>query len=198
MTYQTNAPIEHTSLSATFRRASELATNVEEGHLDLDPPYQRGDVWVESQRIGLVRSWLTGIPTGVVILSDRTNRNWGATCGEPGVDEPIWACVDGRQRITTAISWFSGGFAVPASWIDPQYVDVTESTSDGLYVRYTGLTTTGQRMLSSRASIQVAEYRWAGSLADEASMYLLVNGAGTPQEDADSARARRAAKGSAI
>ena len=195
MTRQTTTPLVHTTLSATYRRAIDLVRLVERHELDLQPAYQRGNVWTHDQRMALIRSWLLGIPTGVAILSDRENRNWAKTNGTTplALGDPSWACIDGQQRITTASLWFKGEFGVPASWFEPKYIADAVSTDDGLYVGYTGLTVTGQRMVDSRALIQVAEAKTCASVADEAAIYLLVNGGGTPQTAADMANAARTA-----
>lgn len=195
MTRQTVAPLVHTTLSATNRRAIDLVRLVERNELDLRPAYQRGHVWTGDQQMALVRSWLLGIPTGVVILSDRENHNWAkANRATPlALGEASWACIDGQQRITTAQLWFGGHFGVPATWFDPQYIEDAVMTDDGPYVGHTGLTVTGQRMVDSRALIQVAEAKTCASVAEEAAIYLLVNGGGTPQSDADMANAQHIA-----
>lgn len=192
MTRQTAQPLEHNSLSATYRSARELVnTYYRELGMDLEPPYQRGDVWTDDQRIALIRSWLTGVPTGVVILSDRSTYAWKQAHG--GVSpldsgEPMYAVIDGKQRITTAIKWYSGELAVPASWLAPEWVETTEDTEDGPYVRYTGLTVIGQRKVARIADLQVAEAQ-PTTLEEEAAIYLLVNGGGTPQTADDMANA---------
>jgi len=197
VTRQTAAPLAHATLSATYRRAIDLVRLVERNELDLKPPYQRGQVWNADQQMALIRSWLLGIPTGVVILSDRENRNWAKHNGTTPINlgDPSWACIDGQQRITTAQLWFGGHFGVPATWFDPSYIDAAVMTDDGPYVGHTGLTVTGQRMVDSRALIQVSEAKTCASVADEAAIYLLVNGGGTPQTEADMANAQHIATG---
>ncbi|MCM2430947.1 DUF262 domain-containing protein [Streptomyces sp. RKAG337] len=194
MTRQTLAPIQHTSLAPSARPASTLVRSVDDGQLDLDPPYQRGAVWTVDQHIALVRSWLTGLPAGVVILSDRGNPAWAAATEDVyETGAAIWAAVDGKQRILTAKGWFDSQFAVPSSWFDPALVAETEATSDGPYVRHCGLTEAGQLKFDRRAQFQVAEFRTAASIADEAAAFVLVNGGGTPQSRDDMNRARSAA-----
>lgn len=194
MTRQSAEPLVHMALSATYRRAQELARMCAED-IDLNPPYQRGDVWTLDQRIALVHSWLTGVPIGTVILNDRTTRGWEKANGSDPMKtgEPIQAVIDGRQRITTARMWFDSEFAIPASWIDPEYVETIEETTDGAYVRHKVLTRTGRNMVTSRALLQVAEAKVA-TVEEEAAIYLLVNGAGIPQTEADMANAAAAAR----
>lgn len=188
MTRQTAAPLEHTHLASTLRQARELARNIVRGDVDIDPPYQRGQVWSEDQRVALVRSWLLGLPTGVVILSDRAHSQW--TGPDPDVDGFVWAVVDGKQRLSAAVAWFNDDFAVPASWIGSELIDQTEGTSDGPYVRFSGLTVPGQRWFTNRALFAVAEFRSAVTTRDEAEIYLLVNGGGTAQTHDDMQRAQ--------
>lgn len=199
MTRQTTTPLEHIILNPSFRPAREISRLVESGDLLLSPPYQRGLVWEYSQKVDLVESWLRGIPTGNVILSDRATGAWAKNNGDVyKTGEAIWACVDGQQRITTARQWFADEFAAPASWFGDEYVETTEETDDGLYVRYGGLTLVGQRRMTMRAQLQVAEFRTAATVEDEARVYLLVNGGGTPQTSEDMANAARIAKGSVV
>jgi hypothetical protein len=193
MTRQTAEPLEHLSLNSADRQAREIARSFSESFgLDLNPPYQRGRVWNEDQKIALIRSWLTGTPTGVVIFNDRSTPEWKAGNGYDPVDrdEPMYACIDGQQRISTAQSWFAGELAVPASWFDPADVETTEDTEDGPYIRWSGLTLPRQRHFANRAHLTVATARVA-TVQEEAAIYLLVNGGGTPQTDIDMANAQR-------
>jgi hypothetical protein len=197
MTRQTGAPLHHISLNPTYRSLSEVLRLVDDNMLTLDPPYQRGSVWTEDQRIALVQSWLRGLPAGVVILADRCTSAWSkAHGGKNPYDvegEPLWACVDGKQRITTGLMWARGEVAVPASWFPAHYVAAPENTDDGPYVRYTGLTIVGQRFVDRYCSLLIAETRDCATVADEAAFYLLVNGGGTPQSTSDMANAARVA-----
>lgn len=195
MTRQTAAPLDHISLNPSYRQARGLADDVRRGALLLDPPYQRGNVWTLDQRIALVESWMRGLPAGVVILADRGTELWRKTNGTDVYEtgRGIWAMIDGKQRLTTAIMWQAGDFAVPASWFPKEFVETVEETDDGPYVRYTGLTLVGQRRIELRTSLLVAETKDCATEADEALFYLLVNGGGTQQTDADMANAARVA-----
>ncbi|MFD6496771.1 DUF262 domain-containing protein [Streptomyces sp. NPDC060188] len=194
MTRQTVAPFAHVSLNPSFQAARTLAVNVERGELILDPPYQRGSVWTLDQRIALIQTWLRGLPAGVVILADRGDGSWsGPDPYETG--RGIWACVDGKQRLTTAVMWFGDQFAIPASWVPADFVETIEDTDDGPYVRYSGLAPKGQRFLDLRCQLLVAETKDCATEADEAAFYLLVNGGGTPQAQADMDNAARVADG---
>jgi Protein of unknown function DUF262 len=193
MTRQTAAPLVHQALNATNREAKFFVQAVQDGDIILDAPYQRGDVWTEDQRIGLIRSWLTGLPIPAVIINDRMSHAW-VDAHPDDVDRlgPAYAVIDGAQRIRTAIAWFTGELAVPASWFDPDHLDTAAVTDDGAYVRYTGLTVVGRRIMANRCLLPCAEGRLA-TVEQEAEVYLIVNGQGTPQTDTDMQRAARIA-----
>jgi hypothetical protein len=195
MTRQTAAPLEHLSLNTADRQAREVVRSLgTEFGPDLTPPYQRGQVWTDDQQIALVRSWLTGTPTGVVIFNDRATPEWAEANGYDPADrgEPMYACIDGQQRISAARAWFGNELAVPATWFAPAEVVATVDTDDGPYVTWGGLTLPRQRHFANRAHLTVATARVA-TIQEEAAIYLLVNGGGTPQTDADMGNAARVA-----
>jgi hypothetical protein len=195
MTRQTANPLTRHSMHATNREAYGYVIDATEGTLILNPPYQRGSVWTLDQRIALVRSWMTGVPVGAVIINDRRSGLWTDvdTFDPHSADPASEAVVDGQQRIRTALAWFAGEFAVPVSWFDPGLVAEAEDTDDGLYVRYTGLTEEGQRQFKRQAMLPRIEAGVA-TLREEAALYLLVNGGGTPQTGDDMTNARRVAE----
>ncbi|MDG4792056.1 DUF262 domain-containing protein [Micromonospora sp. WMMD1102] len=196
MTRQTSKPLVSYDMHAMNREAYGYVIAANEGELILDLPYQRGSVWNLDQHIALVRSWLTGVPIAAVIVNVRRSRWWTDTdVFDPRSDEPASdAVIDGQQRIRTTLAWFAGEFAVPASWFDPEMVAATEDTDDGPYVRYTGLTRTGQTWFKRHAKLPYIEAKVA-TLREEAEIFGLVNGGGTPQTDDDMANARRVAEG---
>lgn len=194
MTRQTATPLQHLSLNAADRQAREIVRSFSDFGFDLNPPYQRGQVWTEDQQIALIRSWLTGTPTGVVIFNDRSTSEWKDANGYDPTerDEAIYACIDGQQRVSAARAWFAGELAVPASWFPAEDVTEVEDTDDGPYARWSGLTLPRQRHFANRAHLTVATARVA-TIQEEAAIYLLVNGGGTPQTEADMANAARVA-----
>ena len=125
-------------MQASNRSAREIARIFSDGDGDISPEYQRGSVWTEDQRIALVRSWLMGVPIPSIVINDRIFGAWPNDKRGPSGGY-AYSAIDGKQRIETAIAWFGGEFAVPASWFAPGDVEVTEETEDGPYVRYTGL-----------------------------------------------------------
>jgi Protein of unknown function DUF262 len=194
-TRQTGKPLERMRLSDSYRSARELVRMLEDGLLTVDLPYQRGPVWTEDQRIALIKSWLTGTPIASIIINDRCNSAWYAKHSHrPGIDGPVYAVIDGKQRLLTAAAWFAGELAVPASWFPAMEIVTMVTTEDGLYVTYAGLTPGMQRVLGiAEMLLPVAEAK-VGSVHAEAEIYLRVNGGGTPQTAADMARATEIAE----
>lgn len=193
MTRQTTAPLSQLSLNATNRQARELVNMVTDGLMGLNPPYQRGDVWSQDQRIALLRSMLLGIPIAAIIVNDRWS-SWWEDPGYRDTDGPAYAVVDGKQRLQTMCMWFASELAIPASWWPAEDVVVGDMTDDGVYVRYSGLSPSAQRGASFHFLMPMVEAKLP-SIEAEAEVYGLVNGAGTPQTDADMARAARIATG---
>lgn len=192
MTLQTPTPIQHNSLGSSNRSAREIARLFTDGNGDTSPAYQRGVAWSDAQRANLIRSWLAGVPIPAIIVNDRLFGPWPD--GEDGLPEGgfVYAAIDGKQRIETAIAWFSGALAVPASWFPAEVVETTEDTTDGPYVRHTGLVMSEQFHQGTTFSLPTVEAKVA-TIQEEASLYLLVNGAGTPQTTEDLANAQTVA-----
>lgn len=195
MTRQTSDVLSRLPLSTSNRQARWLVKQIDDGDIDINPPYQRGAVWTEDQRVALMRSLLSGVPVPTLIVNDRHGQHWTdtATYDRHSGDAPSYAVVDGKQRLLCLKAWFDGELAIPASWIEAEYIDHTEDTRDGPYVRATGLNDLGRRATGERILLPVGE-AMAGSLREEAEIFLLVNGGGTPQTDADMDNARRIAR----
>lgn len=164
----------------------------------LDTPYQRGDVWDDDKRRGLVKSLLMGIPVGSVYVN---RRPWNSD--NPSV---YGAVIDGKQRITAIRMFASGELAVPADWfatdtnprtgeaevfIDRTCGPITYQGEQVEGVTFDGLTRLGQGLFK-RATIAVNEAT-VPTVEEEAEIYLLVNFGGVEQTDADRERAERVA-----
>lgn len=197
MTRQTAEPLPDYRLSASNRTASEIA-NTMLSDLDLNPPYQRGSVWTADQRIALVKSWVMGVPVPSIMLNNRANEEWRVNEGDGAWmgRSHVWAVVDGKQRILTAVAWFGGKLAVPASWFPADAVAKAKQTSDGPYVTFSGLTRPAQLHMKRTAMLPITEAKLP-SMQAEAELFLLVNGGGTAQTADDMRRATRVAKGAA-
>jgi hypothetical protein len=178
--YRTN------NMALSLREVSRLAA---EGALDLNPPYQRGDVWTLSQRVNLIKSLLLGIPIAALIINRRgSNAAWKKNEGDP--EDVYYAMIDGKQRTLTGIMWFTNHLAVPTEWFQEGWVplDYSEST-----ITHDSLLAPARRFMGLSFTIPVAEGQLP-TLAAEAEVYGLVNAAGTAQTATDLARAQAVAE----
>ena len=189
-TLQTSEPIAGSHLSVSNRPADWLARladenanseDIKKGGIDVDQPYQRGEVWTTQQRQLLIKSLLMGVPVPAIIVNDR----FAAKYVDPDGDQDWrYAIVDGKQRTLAVVDWFRGDLPVPASWFEAKDVDSTVATEDGEYVTFADLSERGRRRCHNRLHLSVAEGCFS-SLAEEAEMFALVNRGGTPMSDED-------------
>lgn len=140
-----------------------------EGRLDLDAPYQRGDVWgVERQR-NLIKSLTIGLPIGGVFLNERD------------IMDPL-VVIDGKQRIGAICAWLDGQLEVPSGWFPMRLLaDPTAET-----VTFEGLAIAGQRGWRN-ATVTTYHTRYTGSdlLDRERELFDLINYGGVPQGESD-------------
>ena len=66
-----------------------------EEFLEMNPDFQRGNVWTEEQKIAYIEFLIKGGKTGLTFYFN--NKHW-TNCKEP--QKGIFVCVDGLQRIT--------------------------------------------------------------------------------------------------
>lgn len=80
---------------STYNRPIEVFKHwAREGYLELNPPYQRGDVWTVEKRINLIKSLLLGIPIFSVIINDRFSSNWKEVFGKEKM-----VVIDGNREL---------------------------------------------------------------------------------------------------
>ncbi len=71
------------------------------GGIDLDPIYQRGNVWGEKQKISMVHSIFCNIDIGKFTLIKLPFREKA---------DPAWEMLDGKQRLTAALEFYESRF----------------------------------------------------------------------------------------
>lgn len=192
MTRQTAQPLHEYRTQHIDGIAYEIVSSMRD-YLILDPPYQRGTVWTDDQRMALVNSWIRALPVQGVTINDRRRWERDTPVAERVYNEQHLAVVDGKQRIETAIRWFDSQLLVPASWFDPADVETPiMTTDDGPYVGFNGLTVEFRRHAKFSWKLPRMEV-FLDSVEQEAELYLLVNGGGTPQTAADMANAAKVA-----
>lgn len=166
----------------------EMVNSVREGDIDLNPPYQRSDVWTTTQRVNLIKSFLLGVPVAAVILNRRgSNNEWAEVEGKS--EAAYYAVIDGKQRITTGMLWFRNELPVPTVWFREEWVP---EGYDSSWITHDSLTKPAHRFMGLNFTVPVAEAQLP-SLVAEAEVYGLINAAGTAQTEEDLARAREIA-----
>ena len=187
---QTIEPLVELRTRQTARPLSwfEQLADGDETELDVDQPYQRGDVWSDDRRRLLIRSLIQGVPIGAIVVNDRftakfhepaygpvrtaaANRNWAV------------AIIDGKQRFTTFVRWLRSELTVPASWFPASEILRPEDGGDGPYVRLSGLVAPqGRRFRATPVSVVEATVQ---TLADERTIFDLINFGGVAQGETD-------------
>lgn len=91
--YEVNIPLDHLERS--------IQCYIDEDGLQLEPDFQRGHVWTETQRIKYVEYFLSGGVSGLIIYMN--NPFWTRN-GEPKPnDYSDMVLVDGFQRLTSLL-----------------------------------------------------------------------------------------------
>lgn len=142
-----------------------------EGYLNLNPPYQRGDVWGGERQRNLIRSLLLGIPIASVIVNDRFDAKWG---------EEI-VVIDGKQRITTILKFLDDSLQIPRDWVSEEDIEMSPC---GL-VSFKDCTLRFQRHFRN-ATMATCEGQLPSEDA-EREVFELVNFGGVPQGETDNA-----------
>jgi hypothetical protein len=76
--------------------------------IDLDPEYQRGNVWTEEQKVALIDSIFKNIDIGKFTI---IKRPWGSNPNRP--EHPsgkLYEMLDGKQRLTALHEFYCGRF----------------------------------------------------------------------------------------
>jgi len=175
--YPMDMALTHIHFTQTNRPLTFLCEGGPE--LDLDPPYQRGDLWNEEQRVNLIKSILQGLPIGVIFLNSRD------------IMEPV-RVVDGKQRVLALRAFLNGELAVPREWFAdekdrPKNPDVAPESADKDLITVDDLTEPGLLHFKMHA---VAVYETNFKTEDEErELYLRINFGGVAHTDEDRARA---------
>ena len=178
--------LEKLHLNNYNRTAAHFLTGGEyrkEDIFEMDPPYQRGSVWTNDQRVALIKSLFLGLPIGAIVLNHR---------GYTG--DKIYAVVDGKQRIETLRDFHQSKLAVPAEWFDAEDINEIFTDADGIEKVYlNGLKPVMRRHFENFAVASLEAQ--VKTVAQEAEIFTLINSAGTSQTEADLANAARIATG---
>lgn len=105
--YQADYPIH--------RLVNYIEDEIVEMHLILNPEFQRGHIWSESQQIAWIEYHLRGGKSGNTIYLN--NPSLHTVWNMPG-EYNEYVCVDGLQRITAAQRFIHNEIKIFGSWFD--------------------------------------------------------------------------------
>lgn len=168
-----NTPLPTLRLYQSTRQVALFAMMVRDADIDLNPPYQRGDVWGLKRRQNLIKSLLIGVPIPSIVLNDRHRAEY------KGRNSRQYAVIDGKQRITTILMFMGGALCVPGEWFPRDHKPL-----DLEYVSFNELSQLGQRNFKG-ITIQVAE-AVIDTLEGEREVFDLINFGGLRQGEIDS------------
>ncbi|KAH8119271.1 hypothetical protein DFH11DRAFT_1686192 [Phellopilus nigrolimitatus] len=87
--------------SASVYTTQELHQLIHEGHIDLNPPYQRAFVWPQEKQIALIESIFRNFYIPPVLFFVRPESDVDS-------DLPLRVCMDGKQRLSSIQAFFDG------------------------------------------------------------------------------------------
>ncbi len=173
-----HGPLERLNLQACAYTPHHFTLPDSRDHFDLDPPYQRGTVWDTLRRQRLIRSLLLGSPTGSIIINDRLLWQEALSAGGP-----MYAVVDGKQRILALRAFEDSEFSIPATWVP----EADRPADAGDFVVFEQLSLPWRRrwVMWPLSTYQAT----VGSIEAEAEVFRLVNTGGVEQTADDLGRA---------
>ena len=180
--------LTHVPMNGHTRQLEYFYRPTRRGRLVLDQSYQRGSVWSTDRQRELMKSLLLGLPIGSFLINDRGFKT----------DHRDTAIVDGKQRIEAVWAFVDDEFAIPAGWVSKKY-GIDEDTVEP--IEYHGRTVRGVRMSAigghfdrffGNFPISTLETEVATE-AEEAELFLLINGGGVAQDIETMERAARIA-----
>ena len=121
--------------------------------IDLEPEYQRGNVWTAKQKVDLIDSIFNNVDIGKFAV---IKRPWGPDGNKP-LTPKLYEMLDGKQRLTAVIEYYTGLFSYKGKYYDDlhprdkhhfKYYSVSEAETDPLtkrqkYRYFLKLNTTG-------------------------------------------------------
>lgn len=143
-----------------FRRMLDSLSQ-DYGAVELNPDFQRGHVWTESQQIKYVENVLRGVVSEAGFTVQFNCPAWFRANGRGNVPEGI-QCIDGLQRITAAFRFLDG-----------------EIKPFGLTVDDLNRSSFSAKTSSYHFTVQMFDYEWKHELYQH---YLDFNSAGTPHD----------------
>ena len=169
--------LERLNLDQFATPIKSLVYRVNDGEMELNPPYQRGLVWGIERKQNLWFSILQRLPVGAIILNDRW-KGWGRDAGE--TDTVMYAVVDGKQRLSAITGFFDNEYGLPRSFFDAEDL-VAAHDAEVVYAK--DLT---RQSLAHMGSLTVTLIEASVSSVDaEKDLFDRVNFGGVAQGDTD-------------
>lgn len=138
--------------------------------LNLNPPYQRGEVWGPIRQKSLIFSLVVGIPIPSIVVNDRASAGLFET---EACEDITYAIIDGKQRIRAILAWIDGELGVPGEWFDSSSREVTFDQLDLV---------TRRKFRNKTLAFSEAVL---GTIEQEKQVFELINYGGVPQGQSD-------------
>jgi hypothetical protein len=133
--------------------SSLINTYLRSHGIDLEPEYQRGNVWTLAQKVNLIDSIFNNIDIGKFAV---IKRQWGSWESE-GSKPYLYEMLDGKQRLTAIVEYYTGQFLYKGKSYDDlspfdkhhfKYYSISEAETEPLtkaqkYRYFLKLNTTG-------------------------------------------------------
>ncbi|RKX20224.1 MAG: hypothetical protein DRP51_06090 [Candidatus Zixiibacteriota bacterium] len=121
--------------------------------VDLEPEYQRGNVWTPEQKESLIDSIFKNVDIGKIAI---IKRPWGPDGNVP-LTPKLYEMLDGKQRLTALIEFFTGRFSYKGKYYNDlhpsdknhfkyyslSYAETNNLTKEQKYRYFLKLNTTG-------------------------------------------------------
>jgi hypothetical protein len=82
--------------------------------IDFEPEYQRGNVWSLEKKVELIDSIFKNVDIGKFAV---ISRPWGPDGNKP-LTPKLWEMLDGKQRLTAIIDFFTNQFSYKGKYYD--------------------------------------------------------------------------------
>lgn len=84
-----------------------VVKQIENGHIDLDPDFQRRNAWRDARRSRLVESFILGFPVPQIVLAENPRR------------KGTFIVIDGKQRLMTLAGIYLSAYR--SYWSEPRF-----------------------------------------------------------------------------
>jgi len=98
-----------------------IVSQIQQGHIDLDPAFQRRNAWRDHRRSRLIESFILGFPVPQLVLAENPRRRG------------TFIAIDGKQRLMTIAGTYLSEFR--EYWTEPRFSGLSILTElNGTYL----------------------------------------------------------------